>query len=100
MISLAPNVEVWGHEDARVSRKASKEVFDLLGHAVFKNVDFTHTWKNNPDSSVEFKLGSISLVDHSSPGHARDTLHYMDTVYIMLEIYCSPMEWEGWICRE
>ncbi|HII34430.1 MAG TPA: hypothetical protein HA315_00340, partial [Candidatus Thalassarchaeaceae archaeon] len=54
MVSLAPNVEVWGHEEARV--------LGLIGHVVFKNVDFTNTWKNNPDSSIEWRLGSISLV--------------------------------------
>ena len=53
MVSLVPNVEVWGHEEARVSRTTSNQVFSLLGHAVFKNVDFTNTWKNDPDSSVE-----------------------------------------------
>ena len=48
-----------------------KQVFSLIGHAVFKNVDFTNTWKNAPDSSIEFKLGSISLVVTHSPGHAQ-----------------------------
>ena len=70
MISLAPNVEVWGHEDARVSGTMANGVFSLIGHAVFKNVDFTNTWKNAPDASIEFKLGSISLVVTHSPGHA------------------------------
>lgn len=69
MISLVPNVEVWGHEEARVP--------GLLGHVVFKNVDFTDTWKNDPGSSIEWRLGSISLVVTHSPGHAPGhvTLH-------------------------
>ena len=48
MISLVPDIEVWGHEEARVP--------GLLGHVVFKNVDFTNTWKNDPGSSIEWRL--------------------------------------------
>ena len=60
MIELYPDVEVWGHEDARVP--------DLINHIVFEKVDFTRTWRNAPNTSVEWRAGSISLeVIHSSP---------------------------------
>ena len=35
MIELNPEVEVWGHEDARVP--------ELVNHVVFERVDFTRT---------------------------------------------------------
>ena len=62
MIELNPDVEVWGHEDARVP--------DLINHVVFENVDFDRTWKNAPNTSVEWEAGSISLMVTHSPGHA------------------------------
>ena len=62
MIELNPEVEVWGHEDARVP--------ELVNHVVFERVDFTRTWKNSPNSSVEWGVGSISLIVTHSPGHA------------------------------
>ena len=45
MLNLVPDVEVWGHEEARVP--------SLLGHVVFKKVDFTHIWGSEPDTTVE-----------------------------------------------
>lgn len=69
MLSLAPDVEVWGHDEARVP--------GLLGQAVFKKVDFTETWTNSADTTVEWSVGSISLGVTHSPGHAPGhvTLH-------------------------
>ena len=52
MISLAPNVEVWGHEDARVSGTMSNKVFSLIGHAVFKNVVNKKIVYNGPPIKV------------------------------------------------
>lgn len=62
MLNLVPDVEVWGHEEARVP--------SLLGHVVFKKVDFTHTWDSEPDTTVEWSAGSIRLGVTHSPGHA------------------------------
>ena len=62
MIKLNPEVEVWGHEDARVPK--------LVNHVVFERVDFTKTWKNSRNTSVEWDVGSISLTVTHSPGHA------------------------------
>ena len=62
MIKLNPEVEVWGHEDARVP--------ELVNHVVFERVDFTRTWKNSRNTSVEWDVGSISLIVTHSPGHA------------------------------
>ena len=62
MLNLVPGVEVWGHEEARVP--------SLLGHVVFKKVDFTHTWDSEPDTTVEWSAGSIRLGVTHSPGHA------------------------------
>jgi glyoxylase-like metal-dependent hydrolase (beta-lactamase superfamily II) len=62
MLNLVPGVEVWGHEEARVP--------SLLGHVVFKKVDFTHTWDSGPDTTVEWSAGSIRLGVTHSPGHA------------------------------
>ena len=62
MIELYPEVEVWGHEDARVP--------NLINHIVFEKVDFTRTWRNAPNTSVEWRAGSISLEVIHSPGHA------------------------------
>ena len=69
MLNLVPDVEVWGHEEARVP--------NLLGHMVFKKVDFTHTWNNDPNTTVEWSAGSITLGVTHSPGHAPGhvTLH-------------------------
>ena len=69
MMSLFPDVEVWGHDEARVP--------GLLGHVVFKKVDFTDTWSNEPDTTVEWSAGSIALGVTHSPGHAPGhvTLH-------------------------
>ena len=69
MMSLVPDVEVWGHDEARVP--------GLLGHVVFKKVDFTDTWSNEPDTTVEWSAGSITLGATHSPGHAPGhvTLH-------------------------
>ena len=62
MIQRFPNMEVWGHEDARVP--------NLLGHVVFRNVGFTDTWVSSPGESVDWEAGSISLTVTHSPGHA------------------------------
>ncbi|MDG1540625.1 MAG: MBL fold metallo-hydrolase [Candidatus Thalassarchaeaceae archaeon] len=62
MIKRYPNLEVWGHEDARVP--------NLLGHIVFRNVDFTDTWRSSPGESVDWSAGSIFLTVTHSPGHA------------------------------
>ena len=69
MMSLVPDVEVWGHEEARVP--------SLLGHVVFKKVDFTETWTNGPATTVEWSAGAIPLGVTHSPGHAPGhvTLH-------------------------
>ena len=62
MMKRFPDLEVWGHEDARVP--------SLLGNVVFRKVDFTNTWENEPDECVEWSAGSINLVVTHSPGHA------------------------------
>jgi len=62
MISLVPEVEVWGHEEASVS--------GLLSFAVFKKVDFTNKWNNPPNTTIQWNCGGISLGVTHSPGHA------------------------------
>ena len=62
MISIYPDLEVWGHEDARVP--------DLLGNVVFREVDFTNTWSSGPGESEQWSAGSINLQVIHSPGHA------------------------------
>jgi len=62
MMKRFPNLEVWGHEEARVP--------SLLGNVVFKKVDFTNTWDCEQGDSVEWSAGSINLVVTHSPGHA------------------------------
>ena len=62
MIEAFPDIEVWGHEEARVP--------GLLGHVVFKKVDFTDTWSCKPGESVVWASGSICLQVTHSPGHA------------------------------
>ena len=69
MIDLVPEVEVWGHEDASVS--------GLLSFAVFKKVDFTNKWNNQPNTTIQWSYGGINLAVTHSPGHAPGhvTLH-------------------------
>ncbi len=62
MIKRFPNLEVWGHEDARVP--------NLLGHIVFRKVDFTNTWDCEAGQSQEWVAGNIRLDVTHSPGHA------------------------------
>lgn len=62
MISLVPEVEVWGHEEASVS--------GLISFAVFKKVDFTNKWNNPPNTTIQWNCGGISLGVTHSPGHA------------------------------
>ena len=62
MMKRFPNLEVWGHEEARVP--------GLLGNVVFRKVDFAHTWDNEPGECVEWSAGSVKLVVTHSPGHA------------------------------
>ncbi len=62
MVEAFPNIEVWGHEEARVP--------SLLGHVVFKKVDFTSTWECKPGETVDWIEGSIRLKVTHSPGHA------------------------------
>ena len=62
MIKRFPNLEVWGHEEAKVP--------SLLGHVVFRKVDFTGTWDCLPDESVGWSAGAINLEITHSPGHA------------------------------
>ena len=62
MIDRFPNLEVWGHEDARVP--------SLLGNIVFRKVDFTNTWDCEPGESEDWSAGSIEITVTHSPGHA------------------------------
>ena len=62
MIKRFPNLEVWGHEDARVP--------NLLGHIVFRKVDFTNTWDCEAGGSQKWVAGNIRLDVTHSPGHA------------------------------
>ena len=62
MIRRFPELEVWGHEEAKVP--------SLLGLVVFRKVDFTITWDCAADESVNWSAGSISLSITHSPGHA------------------------------
>lgn len=62
MIKRFPDLEVWGHEDAGVP--------SLLGHVVFRKVEFTSTWKCLPGETVEWSEGAIKLEITHSPGHA------------------------------
>ena len=62
MIERYPNLEVWGHEDARVP--------DFVEHIVFTEVDFTNSWFCEPGETIEWSAGSISLSITHSPGHA------------------------------
>ena len=62
MIKRFPNLEVWGHEDAKVP--------NLLGNIVFRKVDFTNTWECNAGESQNWAAGEISLEITHSPGHA------------------------------
>ena len=62
MLKLVPNIEIVGHEDAKVDVS--------LGGELFGKVDFTHTWKNAPNSSVKWSEGGIILEVTHSPGHA------------------------------
>ena len=69
MIALYPELEVWGHVDARVP--------GLLGHVVFGEVPFTNDWDHVPGESVEWSAGGICLTVTHTPGHAPGhvTLH-------------------------
>ena len=62
MMKRFPDLEVWGHEEARVP--------SLLGNVVFRKVDFTNTWESEPGECVEWSAGSINLIVTHSPGHA------------------------------
>tara|TARA_Y100001970_G_scaffold59553_1_gene75778 strand:+ start:31159 stop:31887 length:729 start_codon:yes stop_codon:yes gene_type:complete len=62
MMKRFPDLEVWGHEEARVP--------NLLAHVVFRKIDFTDTWDCKPDESVEWSAGNIKLTVTHSPGHA------------------------------
>ena len=62
MMRRFPELEVWGHEEAKVP--------SLLGHVVFRKVDFTNTWDCVAGESVNWSAGSISLSITHSPGHA------------------------------
>lgn len=62
MMEKYPDLEVWGHEDARVP--------DLVEHIVFRKVDFTNSWNCEPGDTVGWSAGSISLSITHSPGHA------------------------------
>ena len=62
MMEKYPDLEVWGHEDARVP--------DLVEHIVFRKVDFTNSWNCEPGETVGWSAGSISLSITHSPGHA------------------------------
>ena len=62
MMKRFPELEVWGHEEAKVP--------NLLGNVVFRKVDFTNTWNCAADESVNWSAGSISLSITHSPGHA------------------------------
>ena len=44
MMKRFPDLEVWGHEEARVP--------SLLGNVVFRKVDFTNTWESEPGECV------------------------------------------------
>ncbi|NDB64600.1 MAG: MBL fold metallo-hydrolase [Euryarchaeota archaeon] len=69
MCIMFPDLEVWGHEDARVPH--------LLGHPVFGRVDFTNTWIQPPLEEVNWRAGGINLTVTHTPGHAPGhvTLH-------------------------
>tara|TARA_B100000900_G_scaffold2098_1_gene1836 strand:+ start:30504 stop:31223 length:720 start_codon:yes stop_codon:yes gene_type:complete len=62
MIRIIPEIEVWGHADASVS--------GLLSFPVFKKVDFTYEWRNEPNTTVPWNCGRINLQITHSPGHA------------------------------
>ena len=62
MISLVPEIQVWGHESASVS--------GLLSFAVFKKVNFTNKWDNEPNTTIQWSCGGINLGITHSPGHA------------------------------
>ena len=62
MISLVPELEVWGHENASVS--------GLLSFAVFKKVNFTNKWINEPNTTIQWNCGGINLGITHAPGHA------------------------------
>lgn len=52
MCIMFPDLEVWGHEDARVPH--------LLGHPVFGRVDFTNTWIQPPLEEVNWRAGALT----------------------------------------
>jgi len=75
MIALYPELEVWGHVDARVP--------SLLSHMVFSEVSFTNEWSHAPGESVEWSAGNIRLSVTHTPGHAPGhvTLHGHDVFH-------------------
>lgn len=75
MIALYPELEVWGHVDARVP--------GLLSHTVFSEVSFTNEWRHDPGESVEWAAGDIRLSVTHTPGHAPGhvTLHGHDVFH-------------------
>jgi len=62
MLQLVPTIEVLGHEDADMS--------DFTHGELFGKVDFTYTWDNLPNSTIEWSEGGIILKVTHSPGHA------------------------------
>ena len=51
MIKRFPQLEVWGHDEARVP--------NLLGNIVFRKVDFTNTWSCAPGDSQYWSAGRL-----------------------------------------
>ena len=62
MLSLYPDLEVWGHVDARVP--------DLLSHMVFSEVAFTNEWAQPAGESMEWSVGGCLLYTSPSPRDA------------------------------
>ncbi len=62
MIEKFPSINILGHEEARVPH--------LIGDGLFNEIEFTDTWVNPPNSTLELNLGKISLKVTHSPGHA------------------------------
>ncbi|MBN17021.1 MAG: hypothetical protein CMB37_02525 [Euryarchaeota archaeon] len=57
-----PEIEVWGHIES-VSPS-------LLGRIIFRKTDFTHTWNQIPNETIEWCCGKIQLRVTHAPGHA------------------------------
>ena len=67
MVALYPELEVWGHVDARVP--------GLLSHMVFSEVPFTNGWRHAPGESVEWSAGGIRLSVTHTPGRRPRACH-------------------------